>query len=197
MTHTYDDEQVAMNGIYPSTPEKETPTPKTVEEVAREINNGLASMLTPSNEAMSACRWVKKEIEKALTAQNQAADERLREVINENTSDGYHTFKELYEFRLLYNAALFNEWAAQEKFDVHKSQRHNDGELCFGRDDYFIVVATLPTGQISNHYPMSDWELFKCKAVEKAKAQWDGHTSQDVARRLREHLIAKHGITNL
>ena len=45
MTHTYDDEQVAMNGIYPSTPEKETPTPKTVEEVAREINNGLASML--------------------------------------------------------------------------------------------------------------------------------------------------------
>ena len=73
MTHTYDDEQVAMNGIYPSTPEKETPTPKTVGEVAREINNGLASMLTPSNEAMSACRWVKKEIEKALTAQNQAA----------------------------------------------------------------------------------------------------------------------------
>lgn len=83
MTHTYDDEQVAMNGIYPSTPEKETPTPKTVEEVAREINNGLASMLTPSNEAMSACRWVKKEIEKALTAQNQAADERLREVFKE------------------------------------------------------------------------------------------------------------------
>ncbi len=32
---------------------------------------------------MSACRWVKKEIEKALTAQNQAADERLREVAGE------------------------------------------------------------------------------------------------------------------
>ena len=95
MTHTYDDEQVAMNGIYPSTPEKETPTPKTVEEVAREINNGLASMLTPSNEAMSACRWVKKEIEKALTAQNQAADERLREVFaaileEQTTFDNYN-----------------------------------------------------------------------------------------------------------
>ena len=25
-------------------------------------------------------------------------------------SDGYHTFNELYEFRKIYNAALFNEW---------------------------------------------------------------------------------------
>jgi len=115
-------------------------------------------------------------------------------VVNEDTSDGYHTFKELYEFRLLYNAHLFNEWAAQGKYDVHKSQRHNDGELCFGRDDYFVVVATLPTGQISNHYPMTDWDLFKCEAVEKAKAQWDGHTSQDVADRLRALFSSKTGI---
>lgn len=42
-------------------------------------------------------------------------------------SDGYHTFDELYEFRKLYNAALFNEWAAQGKFSVHKSKRHFDG----------------------------------------------------------------------
>lgn len=103
MTHTYDDEQVAMNGIYPSTPEKETPTPKTVEEVAREINNGLASMLTPSNEAMSACRWVKKEIEKALTAQNQAADERLRLILPrvqkfiDKVESGRARSKETYE----------------------------------------------------------------------------------------------------
>jgi hypothetical protein len=26
-------------------------------------------------------------------------------------SDTYHTFNELYEFRKVYNAALFNEWA--------------------------------------------------------------------------------------
>ena len=111
-----------------------------------------------------------------------------RRVVTEDTSDGCHTFKELYEFRLLYNAHLFNEWTKQGMYNVHKSQRHADGELCFGRDDYFIVVATLPTGQISNHYPMSDWGLFKCEAVEKAKAEWDGHTSQDAAKRLREAL---------
>lgn len=128
-----------------------------------------------------AMRLIEWKIEKAR-------EEARREAITEDTSDGKHTFKELYDFRLLYNAHLFNEWYAQGKYNVHKSQRHYTGELCFGRDDYFVVVATLPTGQISNHYPMSDWELFKCEAVEKAKAEWDGHTSQDVARRLREHL---------
>ena len=39
-------------------------------------------------------------------------------------SDGYHTFDELYEFRKLYNAALFNEWAALGLYSVHKSVRH-------------------------------------------------------------------------
>lgn len=32
-----------------------------------------------------------------------------------NYSDGYHTFNELYEFRKVYNAALFNDWGVQTK----------------------------------------------------------------------------------
>ena len=45
------------------------------------------------------------------------------EHVDENTSDGYHAFKELYEFRKFYNAALFNEWAdlPGNPYDVHKS----------------------------------------------------------------------------
>lgn len=102
--------------------------------------------------------------------------------INENTSDGYHTFKELYEFRKLYNAALFNEWARENRMAVHKSKRHSDGEECFG-GGWFIVMATLPNGQISNHYEMKDWYLFHCEEREKADV-WDGHTPADVAARL-------------
>ncbi len=111
-------------------------------------------------------------------------------------SDGYHTFGELYEFRKTYNAALFNEWAEQlddstkrpytfpqAKYDVHKSWRHHDGELCFG-GGWFIVVAMLPTGQISNHYEAKDWDLFKIPEVEKAKYEFDGHTPSDVMDRL-------------
>lgn len=116
-------------------------------------------------------------------------DRTIQEYIQEHPnperfSDGYHTFEELYEFRKIYNACLFNEWAEQDKFSVHKSKRHNDGELCFG-GGWFIVVAQLPGGQISNHYKMDDWNLFNVPETEKALFEFDGHTGKDVLDRLR------------
>lgn len=100
-----------------------------------------------------------------------------------NVSDGYHTFDELYEFRKMYNACLFNEWYKQGKYDVHKSEKHYEGDICFG-GGWFIVVAILPTGQISNHYEMKDWDLFNCEDVDKAKYPFDGHSPEDVLNRL-------------
>ncbi|MEV0031419.1 hypothetical protein [Nocardia sp. NPDC050793] len=99
------------------------------------------------------------------------------------TSDGYHTFAELYRYRMLYNAALFNEWARAGLYDVHKSVRHSDGEACFdGR--WFVVVAQLPTGQISNHYLIADdWYKFQIP-IRQTAAEYDGHTSQEAAERL-------------
>lgn len=98
-------------------------------------------------------------------------------------SDGYHTFNELYYYRMLYNAAFFNllpkEW-------VHKSKRHHTGEECFG-GGWFIVMANLPTGQISNHYELKDWDLFQIPEKEFAD-EWDGHTPQEAAERLRKYL---------
>lgn len=112
-------------------------------------------------------------------------------------SDGHHTFDELYEFRLMYNAALFNEWAdnfeydrrmeeweLSPKYDVHKSWKHHDGEDCFG-GGWFIVVAMLPTGQITNHYKAEHFDLFKIPEESKAKYEWDGHIPQDVLNRLK------------
>lgn len=101
-------------------------------------------------------------------------------------SDGYHTFNELYRYRMLYNAAFFN---LLPKELVHKSKRHHDGEECFG-GGWFIVMANLPTGQISNHYKLKDWNLFQ--VPEKFTAdEWDGHTPQDAADRLHKYLLEK------
>jgi hypothetical protein len=126
-------------------------------------------------------------------------------IIKENNiSDGYHTFNELYEFRKMYNAVLFNEWGNPNttvrfldnkqfdgvgsstgvRYNVHKSWKHNDGELCFG-GGWFIVSAMLPTGLISNHYKAEDWDLFKVPEVEKALYKFDGHTGNDVLNRLK------------
>lgn len=104
-------------------------------------------------------------------------------------SDGYHTFNELYELRKMYNAYLFNEWAEQNRYEVHKSKRHFDGEECFG-GGWFTVVAILPGGQVSNHYRMEGWDLFNCVETEKALYEFDGHGVSDVLDRLREVAMA-------
>lgn len=119
-------------------------------------------------------------------------DEMIEGLVTESmgeVSDGYHTFNELYEYRLLYNASFFNELAKQNLYDVHKSKKHSDGEDCFG-GGWFIVMAELPTGQVSNHYEMKDWDLFQVPEKEKAN-KWDRHTPQDVAKRMREFLTPK------
>ena len=103
-------------------------------------------------------------------------------------SDGYHTFNELYQYRMLYNAAFFN---MLPKEIVHKSKRHHDGEECFG-GGWFVVMANLPTGQISNHYELKNWDLFQIPEKEIAD-EWDGHTPQEAAERLHRYLLEKQG----
>lgn len=103
----------------------------------------------------------------------------------EREGDGYHTFAELYEYRMLYHAHAAEGWLAAG-IPVVKSWRHSTGELCFG-GDHFIVTATLPTGQVSNHYKSEHWYLFGVPIVDRAP-EWDGHTPKIAADRLRKAL---------
>lgn len=103
-------------------------------------------------------------------------------------SDGYHTFNELYAFRLQYNAAFFNQLALNDdyrNYQVHKSKKHSDGTPCFD-GTYFIVSAKLPTGQISNHYEIEYWDTFSVPEKPQALFEYDGHTSEDVLARLKD-----------
>ena len=105
-----------------------------------------------------------------------------RTVSLEGISDGYHTFGELYDYRLAYNALLFNEFAAQGLYDVHKAKRHSSGEECFG-GGWFVVTANLPTGQVSNHYKLEHWNKFHIPERDLG-AEWDGHTPDVALKRL-------------
>jgi hypothetical protein len=100
------------------------------------------------------------------------------------TSDEFHTMDELYDYRMLYNAAAVNSWT----WLTVKSWVHSDGEPCFG-GGWFIVVATLPTGQISNHYRSEYWDLFR--VPEAMPPEYDGHTPQVAAQRMRDWLQAE------
>lgn len=97
-------------------------------------------------------------------------------------SDGYHTFDELYKYRMLYNAAFVNEYVKTNPEKCFKSTRHSDGIACFG-GGWFVVSVNLPTGQVNNHYKIKHWYSFKCKSLYKAY-EWDGHTPAQAAERL-------------
>ena len=110
-----------------------------------------------------------------------------------STSDGFHTFDALYEFRVLLHPCAVRAWLA-EGFAVVRSWNHHDGEPCFG-GGWFVVVAQLPTGQVSNHYRAGDWALFATVPEARSAPGWDGHTSADVAHRLRVHLTAERPVS--
>ena len=98
-------------------------------------------------------------------------------------SDGHHTHNELYDFRMVYNALLFNAWHRDGYAQVVKSRYHHDGARVFG-GGWFIVQAILPTGtQVSNHYREAHWDKFAIPAVDRPE-EWDGHSPEDVLYRL-------------
>ena len=95
----------------------------------------------------------------------------------EKISDGYHTFADLYEQRLILSAAL-----AKNNPYAWKSKRHEDGSVPFG-GEWFIMGFDTNEGCYTYHYELKDWDLFQCKELDKGKP-WDGHTSKDVRRLL-------------
>ena len=95
--------------------------------------------------------------------------------IDENTSDGYHTFKELYEHRHALYILVAN--ADQRAW---KSVRHADGSEW---DGWFISGIDFEHGPITYHLPARLWKNLKCKELNNAP-EWDGHTSEDVVKRL-------------
>ena len=95
----------------------------------------------------------------------------------EKMSDGYHTFADLYEQRLILSAAL-----AKNNPHAWKSKRHEDGSGPFG-GGWFILGFDTDEGCYTYHYELKDWDLFQCKELDKGKP-WDGHTSKDVRRLL-------------
>lgn len=92
-------------------------------------------------------------------------------------SDGYHTFDSLYNQRLYLWAALVKAY----KDKAWKTRRHNNGELCFGDGNWFLVGITTPQGDYSYHYEIKYWDLFDCKEIETAPP-FDGHTDKDISR---------------
>lgn len=98
--------------------------------------------------------------------------------INGNTSDGYHTFNELYHHRAILFAVVCGLYLDK----TWKSKQHSDGTMF---TNMFIVGIETPKGQATYHYDIDPyWDIFsKIKEVERAPI-WDGHTAQEAIERI-------------
>lgn len=103
--------------------------------------------------------------------------------IGNGTSDGAHTFGELYKQRsvmLSVLASLFPDRAWKSKLD-HKGE---------AKANRFIVGFDTPEGQATFHCDIQKhWDRFECPELPQAKP-FDGHTSGDAVNRLES---LKHG----
>lgn len=98
-------------------------------------------------------------------------------LITGDTSDGYHTFNELYHHR----AVLFSVICNARPDIAWKSKRHHDGTMY---DGMFIVGIETPEGQATYHYDIEPyWSIFRVNELEYAP-EWDGHTSDEAIRRI-------------
>lgn len=97
--------------------------------------------------------------------------------IDGETSDGYHTFNELYHHR----AVLFSVIVAAFDKRAWKSKLHADGTMY---DGMFIVGIETPDGQATYHYDIDPyWDMFRCTELGRAP-EWDGHTPNQAIERI-------------
>lgn len=100
-----------------------------------------------------------------------------QEPITGETSDGYHTFNELYHHR----AVLFSVIVANYPDMAWKSKKHHDGTMY---DNMFIVGIDTPDGQATYHYDVDPyWDMFKCRVLDNAP-EFDGHTPAQAIERI-------------
>ena len=106
--------------------------------------------------------------------------------ITGETSDGYHTFNELYHHR----AVLFSVIVKAFPEKAWKARKHHDGTMY---DGMFIVGIETPYGQATYHYDMEPyWNMFYCKEIECAP-EWDGHTPAQAIERIGKLEPVRHG----
>jgi hypothetical protein len=103
-------------------------------------------------------------------------------------SDGYHTIGDLYDHRRALTAALMRLattiWGGG--LPVWRSKEHHpeDGPMFEGS---FIVGIKLPTGMVTYHYNLEDWDDFSEVPVLPHAEKWDGAGPDETVARFLEY----------
>lgn len=143
-----------------------------------------------SSDLKMSYAYLEHKCESSETAINKIIKD---DSVNTNKiSDGYHTFGELYDHRIVLYIALLrsksqecNGMTGSAHYDegqIWRSKAHSDGSIWEG---WFILGMFKEAGeQITYHLPIDKWdECDFAEELDKAP-EWDGHTSEDVLKRI-------------
>jgi hypothetical protein len=117
-------------------------------------------------------------------------DKQDMQVWGQECNDGYHTFSELYNHRHALFIALckiYDNYLTpfNTRVKCWKSKLHHDGTMFH---EFFILGMSVIqfTGKveyITYHLPIALWDRINVIELDRAP-EWDGHTSEDVIKRL-------------
>jgi hypothetical protein len=105
--------------------------------------------------------------------------------------DGYHTFGELYEHRIILFIALARMASKELRlpwFPVWRSKLHSDGTMF---DGFFIMgIGKKPGNQATYHLPISRfWDATDFAETLEQAPEWDGHTAEQTLERISSMFI--------
>lgn len=95
--------------------------------------------------------------------------------IRQQISDGYHTFEELYEHRIL----LFFSLVVKSNWNACWRPHY---------PEWPVLLVETPAGQISYHFHEKYLPLIADHVPMNDSIVWDGHDSKQVVERLRNLL---------
>lgn len=105
-------------------------------------------------------------------------------IVTGDTSDGFHTFNELYAHRIALFQALCRH--LPEHIECWRSRLHSDGSSFEG---WFIAGINYKKGeQITYHLPDSEWKECDFMSTLDSAPEWDGHSPGDVVNRIKDLL---------
>ena len=111
---------------------------------------------------------------------------KANKVDTNHISDGFHTFGELYEHRIVLFIALAKQLLKRKSFKlpIWKTRFHDDGVEWEG---WFILGIGEKQGeQMTYHLPSSKWEDCAFIPERDCAPKWDGHSANDTLERLKK-----------
>lgn len=135
----------------------------------------------------------RKEIEEALSDAFRGGDDvRFDEAVQavadqweesvkvtKDTSDGFHTFRELYMHRMALTLALAVELGNQNENNSWRSMCHHPDDGPMFEDSFIVGIELTPTKVFTYHYNIRFWNLFHDIQTLEHAPKWDGAGPSD------------------